>query len=196
MADINSNSSQNSNQSDYQGTILVRNLQNQGSDESNYLNQLDADRIYGINNGTYQNNRTTNQSQNKSNEFMAQNMMQNRNNEPTMTNQNYSTSMMSTNNAWRNTVDSGYLNDMGYDYSNLTNISPQGSNGLENLNDFLKTQIGRKITVDFFLGANTMVTKTGFLVGVASDYIVINEEDTSDITTCDFDNIKFIRFYY
>ncbi len=63
-------------------------------------------------------------------------------------------------------------------------------------NGFLRTQIGRRVTVDFLMGSNTIVTKSGYLLGVASDYIIINELDTNDITTCDYYNIKFMRFYY
>ncbi len=63
-------------------------------------------------------------------------------------------------------------------------------------NGFLRTQVGRRVSVDFLLGSNTIVTKSGYLLGVAQDYILINELDTNDITSCDFYNIKFMRFYY
>ena len=49
---------------------------------------------------------------------------------------------------------------------------------------------------DFLVGSNTIVTKSGYLLGVAANYILINELDTNDLTTCDFYNIKFIRFYF
>lgn len=67
---------------------------------------------------------------------------------------------------------------------------------LQYLNGFLRTQIGRRVSIDFLVGSNTIITKSGFLLGVASNYILINELDTNDLTTCDFYNIKFIRFYY
>lgn len=63
-------------------------------------------------------------------------------------------------------------------------------------NGFLRTQIGRRVTVDFNIGTGTAVQKSGYLLGVAQDYILINELDTNDITSCDYYNIKFIRFYY
>lgn len=73
---------------------------------------------------------------------------------------------------------------------------PVTAESLQYLNGFLRTQIGRRVSIDFLVGSNTIITKTGFLLGVASNYILINELDTNDLTTCDFYNIKFIRFYY
>lgn len=76
------------------------------------------------------------------------------------------------------------------------NPYPVTRESLQYLNGFIRTQIGRRITVDFLIGSNNMVSKTGYLLAVASNYILINELDTDDITACDFYNIKFIRFYY
>lgn len=64
------------------------------------------------------------------------------------------------------------------------------------LNGFIRTQIGRRVSIDFLVGSNTIVTKSGYLLGVAANYILINELDTNDLTACDFYNIKFIRFYF
>lgn len=64
------------------------------------------------------------------------------------------------------------------------------------LNGFIRTQIGRRVSIDFLVGSNTIITKSGYLLGVAANYILINELDTNDLTTCDFYNIKFIRFYF
>lgn len=81
----------------------------------------------------------------------------------------------------------------------ITDIShpyPVTAESLQYLNGFIRTQIGRRVTIDFLIGSNTMVSKSGYLLGVAANYILINELDTNDLTTCDFYNIKFIRFYY
>ena len=58
---------------------------------------------------------------------------------------------------------------------------PVTAESLRYHNGFMRTQIGRRITVDFLMGANTIVQKTGYLLGVAQDYILINEIDTNDI---------------
>lgn len=80
--------------------------------------------------------------------------------------------------------------------TDIQHLYPVTAESLQYLNGFLRTQIGRRVSIDFLVGSNSIVTKSGFLLGVASNYILINELDTNDLTTCDFYNIKFIRFYY
>lgn len=86
--------------------------------------------------------------------------------------------------------------NMGAGITDIQNPYPVTPESLQYLNGFIRTQIGRRVSIDFLVGSNTMVTKLGYLLGVASNYILINELDTNDITTCDFYNIKFIRFFY
>lgn len=66
---------------------------------------------------------------------------------------------------------------------------------LQYMNGFLRTQIGKNAQVDFLIGSNKMVTQSGRLVGVGLNYILLQEYDTESILTCDFFNIKFVRFY-
>ncbi len=80
--------------------------------------------------------------------------------------------------------------------TDFSNPYPVTQESIQFLNGFIRTQIGRRVSIDFLVGSNQIVTKNGFLVGVATNYILINELDTNDITACDFYNIKFIRFYY
>lgn len=86
--------------------------------------------------------------------------------------------------------------NLGMSMSDYAYPFPVTAENLRYHNGFMRTQIGRRITVDFLVGSNTIVQKTGYLLGVAQDYILINEVDTNDITTCDYYNIKFIRYYY
>jgi len=67
---------------------------------------------------------------------------------------------------------------------------------LQYLNGFLRTQIGRPVLVTFLVGTNTLTDRTGTLLGVGINYILIRETRTDDVLACDFYNIKFIRFYY
>ena len=67
---------------------------------------------------------------------------------------------------------------------------------LQYLNGFIRTQIGRRVSIDFLIGSGTTVTKTGYLLAVAQNYLLINELDTNDVTACDLYTMKFIRFYY
>ena len=79
------------------------------------------------------------------------------------------------------------------DFSNPFPVTPES---IQYLNGFIRTQIGRRITVTFLVGSNMLEEKSGYLLGVGANYILINELDTNDLTACDFYNIKFIRFYY
>jgi hypothetical protein len=86
--------------------------------------------------------------------------------------------------------------------SNLTPITPTTqpqpvtTESLQYFNGYLRTQIGRKVTVDFLIGTNTLVDKTGTLLGVGANYILINELETDDLLICDFYTIKFVKVYY
>lgn len=80
--------------------------------------------------------------------------------------------------------------------TDLTQPMPMTTESLQYLNGFLRTQIGRRVRVEFLLGTNTLTDRTGTLLGVGANYILINESDSDDLLACDFYNIKFIRFYY
>lgn len=73
---------------------------------------------------------------------------------------------------------------------------PITTQSLQYINGFLRTMIGRKVTVDFLIGTGTLVDKTGTLLGVGANYILLNELETDDLLICDFYSIKFIRIYY
>ena len=77
-----------------------------------------------------------------------------------------------------------------------TQPMPVTAESLQYMNGFLRTQIGRPVKVDFLIGTNTLVDRTGILLGVGVNYILINEIESDDVVACDFYNIKFIKFYY
>lgn len=64
------------------------------------------------------------------------------------------------------------------------------------LNGYLRTQIGNKVTVTFLIGTGTQVDRTGTLLAVGANYLVLNEVETDDIVICDFYTIKFVRVYF
>ncbi|HBC27993.1 MAG TPA: hypothetical protein DC013_11340 [Ruminococcaceae bacterium] len=80
--------------------------------------------------------------------------------------------------------------------TDLTQPMPMTAESLQYLNGFMRTQIGRRVLVQFLLGTNTLTDRSGTLLGVGSNYILINETDSDDLLACDFYNIKFVRFYY
>ena len=60
---------------------------------------------------------------------------------------------------------------------------------------YLRTLIGRVVVVDFLLGTNTMVDKSGQLVQVGASYIVLKDVISGSYTMCDLYSIKFVRIY-
>ena len=48
------------------------------------------------------------------------------------------------------------------DFSNPYPVTPES---IQFLNGFIRTQIGRRVSVDFLVGSNSIVTKTGYLLG-------------------------------
>jgi hypothetical protein len=78
----------------------------------------------------------------------------------------------------------------------LNQPMPVTTQSLQYINGFLRTQIGKKVTVDFLIGTSTLVDKTGTLLGVGANFILINEIETDDLLICDFYTIKFVKVYY
>ncbi|MDK2810658.1 MAG: hypothetical protein PWR27_1367 [Petroclostridium sp.] len=61
---------------------------------------------------------------------------------------------------------------------------------------YLKTQIGRRVKIDFLIGTNTFIDREGTLVDVGINYVIIREAESDDLLLCDLYSIKFVRFYY
>ena len=77
----------------------------------------------------------------------------------------------------------------------ITTLAPEAYD-VQYLNQFLATQIGRYVTVDFLIGTSSFMDRSGILLAVGTNYILLQEANTDDILACDFYNIKFVRFYY
>jgi len=61
---------------------------------------------------------------------------------------------------------------------------------------YLKTQIGRRVRVEFLIGTNGTTDRTGTLLGVGASYILIRPSDSDDVILCDLYSIKFVTFFY
>lgn len=119
---------------------------------------------------------------------------QNPQNNANLTNASSNVSLASSSNAMQNTAETGTeLSQQITDFSNPYPITPES---IQFLNGFIRTQIGRRAQIQFLVGSTDIVEKDGFILGVGSNYILINEIGSNDITACDFYNIKFIRFLY
>lgn len=80
--------------------------------------------------------------------------------------------------------------------TDTTRPAPMTMDSVEFLNGFLRTQIGRRVRVEFLIGTNTFTDKSGLLIGVGANYILLREATSDDILTCDFFNIKFVTIFY
>lgn len=72
--------------------------------------------------------------------------------------------------------------------------NPENISGVEmqnNLNNYLRTQIGKDVDVDFLVGSTNIYRKSGKIVGVGQNYILLLD-DLGNIVACDFYNIKFV----
>ena len=60
---------------------------------------------------------------------------------------------------------------------------------------FLKTQIGKRVRVEFLVGTNTFVDRGGILEDVGISYIVLRDSETNDRVMADLYSIKFVTFF-
>ena len=67
---------------------------------------------------------------------------------------------------------------------------------IQYMNGFLRTQIGRFIRFDQLVGTNIVEERSGFLVGVSNNYVILQEIGTGNIMTFDTFSIKFVYIYY
>ena len=82
--------------------------------------------------------------------------------------------------------------DISYDELRRANIVP---NNIEDIRDFMKTQIGKNVFVQSIVGTDTLVEKSGVLLYVGNDYIILNESVPGDnLLLIEIPAIRFIRF--
>jgi len=60
---------------------------------------------------------------------------------------------------------------------------------------FLRTQIGRRMRVEFLIGNGALIDRTGTLVGVGTSYILLRLIESDDIIMCDMYSIKFVTIF-
>lgn len=73
---------------------------------------------------------------------------------------------------------------------------PVTGESIEYLNGFIRTQLGRRVKLEFLVGTSNLETRDGILLAVGANFILINAENSNDLMACDFYNLKFITFYY
>ena len=97
-------------------------------------------------------------------------------------------------------LDNDFIRDNSNNQSDMIPVYnqpyPVTGESIQYLNGFMRTQIGRRVEVEFLIGSDDLVIKQGYLLGVGANYILLNELGTSNLTSCDFYNIKFVTFFY
>jgi len=80
----------------------------------------------------------------------------------------------------------------------MTPVAPPGEQAPQTVQSrlytpgFLRTQIGRRMRVEFLIGTGAMIDRTGTLIGVGASYILLQMVDSDDIMLCDIYSIKFV----
>lgn len=60
---------------------------------------------------------------------------------------------------------------------------------------YLRTQIGKKVRIEFLIGTGILTDRIGTLVNVGISYVIIKPVGTDDLMLCDIYSIKFVTFY-
>lgn len=79
--------------------------------------------------------------------------------------------------------------------TDTTQPMPVTAESAQYLNGFLRTQIGQRVRVSFLIGTNSFLDKSGKLLDVGANYIILQEAMTDDLLVCDFYTIKFITIF-
>lgn len=67
--------------------------------------------------------------------------------------------------------------------------------GIEYTQGYLKTQIGKRVRIEFLIGTSSLQDRTGTIEDVGISYIIISQEETNTRLLCDIYSIKFVTFY-
>jgi hypothetical protein len=60
---------------------------------------------------------------------------------------------------------------------------------------FLKTQIGKKMRIEFLIGTTMLTDRVGTLLSVGASFVLLQEEGSNNTELCDLYSIKFVHIY-
>lgn len=60
---------------------------------------------------------------------------------------------------------------------------------------YLRTQIGKSLRVEFLIGTSILTDRSGILVSVGIDHIVLVPFNSEDLQVCDLYSIKFVEIF-
>lgn len=61
---------------------------------------------------------------------------------------------------------------------------------------YLKTQIGRRVRIEFLIGTNLLTDRSGTLVAVGASYVIIRLQESDDLMVCDLYSIRFVTIFH
>ena len=70
------------------------------------------------------------------------------------------------------------------------------STDIQSYINFLRTQIGRYMRVEQLMGSSQVESRYGFLVGIGTNYIILQEITTGNIMVVDLFTIRLTYIYY
>ncbi|MGI6730885.1 MAG: hypothetical protein ACOX5F_03180 [Anaerovoracaceae bacterium] len=73
------------------------------------------------------------------------------------------------------------------------NNPASGNPNFQYLNEYLRSQIGEYVEVEFLIGTTNRVIVYGILQGVGFNYILLEDPIANTILACDFYTIKFVK---
>ena len=59
---------------------------------------------------------------------------------------------------------------------------------------FLRTLIGRNVRMQFLIGTDTLIEKSGVLLAVGNNFVVLRDPESGEVVVCDFGGAKFVNF--
>lgn len=80
-------------------------------------------------------------------------------------------------------------------YQAVPGPAPQTTENIMYTPGYMRTQIGRRAKVEFLIGTNLFLDKTGTLEAVGANYIILKESGSDGLLLCDLYSIKFVTFY-
>lgn len=63
------------------------------------------------------------------------------------------------------------------------------------IKEYLQKHIGKKVKIEFLIGANLFIDREGIIKEVGKNYIIITKAQAEDLLIADLYSIKFIRIY-
>lgn len=89
----------------------------------------------------------------------------------------------------------------GLDYIGDPNVPlyqavPVTAEQIQYLNGFMRSQIGKRVSIEFLIGSDQTDIREGVLLAVGYNYIILSQDGVDAYLACDFYNIKFVKVFY